>query len=432
MALPPIPKSRLIIAGVLGFIFLLGVLIFLGIFPGLRKDRNSQTVTLTFWGVDDLNAMNAVISSLGKGYRVTYQGFPEDRYESELVDALAEGRGPDVFMIRSSWLPKHAGKLIPASEAQLSLRTFQALYPTVAEQDFAPDGLIYAVPLSLDTLSLIYNPEFLDSAGIPTPPNTWVEFEAAVKELRRLDAAGRIVRAGAAIGGTQKSIPYVKDILSALFIQAGAPMVRTGFTGADFARAGEDSLRFYTNFANPSNASYTWNDVLPESIESFSQERTAIVFGYARDLKKISERNATLSVKVAPLPQPAAAAKNYTVADYWGIGVSKKFSNPSGAWGFALAVAADPVSANLYARTIGTPPALKGLIAQNAGDPILGIFGDQALYARSWPEPNPEKVQTIFSEMVDAVLTGKKTIDTSIRDAEAAVGQLIAGRLQTF
>lgn len=426
---PQIPKTRLIIAGVIGLLVVFGALVFLGVIPGLRQTGN-QTVTLTFWGVDEKNTIDSIVTSLGKTYRVTYRSFPEAEYETELVNALAEGRGPDVFMIRSSWLPKHSAKLIPAPEPQLSLRSFQALYPTVVEQDFAPDGLIYAVPLSLDTLSLFYNSEFFDSESIANPPSTWTEFQESVTTLRRLDASQRVVRAGAAIGGTKKSVENISDILSALFIQSGAPMVREGFRGADFARDGASALSFYTSFANPSAPLFTWNDSLPEAVEAFSQERTAMMLGYASDLEKVLDRNQTLPVKVAPLPQPANAEKKYTVADYWGIGVSKNFLNPSGAWSFALALAANPTVAERYSNDTGKPPALRQLITQKINDPRYGVFSEQAFFARSWPQPDPVKVSDIFSEMVGFVLAGKKPISTAIGDAETSVGILIADRNQ--
>src|SRR3989344_444688 len=197
-----IPKARLILMGAAAFVVLLGLLVFFGVIPGLRDNSGNRTITLSVWGVAPEETINRITGTLGKNYQITYRPFAPARYETELLDALASGRGPDVFMIHSSWLPKHFNKLIPVSEEQLSLKAFKALYPTVVAQDFAPDGFIYALPLSLDTLALLYNRDMFDSAGVATPPKNWKEFEEAVKKLRRLDASGRLVRAGAAIGGS--------------------------------------------------------------------------------------------------------------------------------------------------------------------------------------------------------------------------------------
>src|SRR5687767_532320 len=33
-------------------------------------------------------------------------------YEAKVVDAIASGKGPDIWLIRNDWLPKHQPKLI--------------------------------------------------------------------------------------------------------------------------------------------------------------------------------------------------------------------------------------------------------------------------------------------------------------------------------
>jgi len=252
------PKSRLIIIGVIGLVVILGLLIFFGILPGLRKGGSGNATTeLIVWGVEPAAAMNEAAALLGRSYRITYRQFSPLTYEGELVDALAAGRGPDLFMVHASWIPKHFDKLTPIFAEQLSLRDFRTLYPTVIEQDFAPDGVIYALPLTIDTLALFYNRDLLDSAGIVAPPTDWTAFQDAVTRLRRLDAANRVVRAGAAIGGTSRNIAHLTDILSVLMLQTGASMVKADFSGAEFATRGVDSLQFYTKFANAAGPFYT-------------------------------------------------------------------------------------------------------------------------------------------------------------------------------
>ncbi len=207
LALPSLPKSRLLIIGAIGLIALLAVLIFTGIIPGLKGKGTGPAVTLNVWGVfDNADTMNQLFSGLGLPYAIAYRQLDPATYESELVNALASGKGPDVFMLHSSWLPKHFGKLAPAPATLLPLADFRALYPTVVEQDFAPDGVIYALPLHIDTLALLYNRDDFDGKIIPEPPKTWKEFETLIPKLRELDSTGKIKKAAAAIGGDRKSV----------------------------------------------------------------------------------------------------------------------------------------------------------------------------------------------------------------------------------
>jgi len=69
-----------------------------------------------------------------------------------------------------------------------------------------------ALPLSLDTLAMIYNKDLLDSAGIAVLPKNWNDFDGDVARLRSVNAQGQIVQAGAAIGGSAASIANAADI----------------------------------------------------------------------------------------------------------------------------------------------------------------------------------------------------------------------------
>jgi ABC-type glycerol-3-phosphate transport system substrate-binding protein len=184
-----LPKSRLIILGVSGAVIILGALVFLGIIPGLQTPGEGKPVPLTVWGPID-SEDTVTRAAQGLNYQIAYERIDPAKYESTLVNALASGEGPDVFMVHSSWLPKHFAKLLPAPAAAITGAAFDSLYPTVATQDFAPDGIVYALPLYIDTLTLFYNKDLFDSAGIAVPPKTWVDFETLVPKLRGLDATG--------------------------------------------------------------------------------------------------------------------------------------------------------------------------------------------------------------------------------------------------
>ncbi len=427
--MPRLSRSRLIILGAAALIILLLVVIVL---VGRRNPADREPIRLTFWGVVPENAMEPAIESLGERYEVSYRAIPVARYEAELVDALASGRGPDVFMVHSSWIPRHFDKLVPVSEEQLSLKSLETFYPTVIEQDFAPDGVIFALPLYLDTLALLYNRDLFDGAAIATPPATWTDFQAAVKRLRILDSSGRIIRAGAAIGGTSRSIPEVKDVLSVLMMQSGVPMVESDFSRATFASRGAEALSFYAKFANAGNEFYTWTESFGASLDAFSGERVAMIFGYAADLPRIRERNVALPIAVAPLPKPASAVKEVNYANYWGVAVSNRNRAPRDAWSFILGMTANPTVARALSQATGLPPALRSLIGAALNDPVFGVFAEQALSARSWPQADPEEVSRIFSAMVEAVLAGRETAETAIRQAEEAVTALMRERRTGF
>jgi len=61
-----------------------------------------------------------------------------------------------------------------------------------------------------------------------------MDCKMARKRRRKKARNGNLSQAGIALGGTTKSIPIAPDILSALMLQAGCPMVSEDFSSAQF------------------------------------------------------------------------------------------------------------------------------------------------------------------------------------------------------
>ena len=300
------PKTRIFILGLGGLIVLALILMLTGLIPGLKGPGGGkiQPVALNVWGVFMSPGTFAEIAANIPGFAPNYRELDPLTYEADLVNALAAGKGPDVFMIHSSWAPKHFEKLAPISVSQLGISSLRDLYPTVVEQDFAPDsGAVYALPLYLDTLALLYNKNIFDQKGVALPPATWTEFQELIPKLRETDSAGRIVRPAAAIGGSGKNINRAADLISLLMLQSGVNMTTSDFSKATFAEKGRNPLLFYTKFANPASEFYTWNDTQKNSLDSFASEETAIIFNYQYRLRALKEKNPFLEIGIAPMPQ---------------------------------------------------------------------------------------------------------------------------------
>jgi len=274
-----------ILAGIIAFVvFLTIILVLMNIGGGTVKEVNLQ-----FWGVfDERSVYDPIIRELQAQYphiRITYRKFTFEDYERSLVDALAAGTGPDIFLFHNSWLPKHGDKItaMPEGETWMTVRDFQRDFVDVAAQDLVYANRIYGIPLYVDTVALYYNKDILNSVGITRPAQTWDEFNFDVEAITRLDGSGNITQSAAAIG-TARNINRSTDILTALMLQSGVRMTDTENTSATFARpvnntaVGEIALKYYTDFANPSMRTYTWNDAQHYSIDAFAEGRTAMMF----------------------------------------------------------------------------------------------------------------------------------------------------------
>lgn len=434
----PIIKNKIII--ILGALLIVGIIaVLIIVSSGGKQGGGVQPVlapggTLTMWGVfDDAKTFETAFAAAGArtGITINYVKIDPAVYESSLINALAAGRAPDIFMFHNTWLPKHYDKVIPMPPSFFDMRTFdEQLFPVVVRQDFAPQGTVFALPLSIDTLALFYNKDIFEQTVTTKPPATWNEFLEDVKKMREIDVSGKIIRAGATLGGSAKSVNRAGDILSLLMMQAGTTMVNE--KGAAFSQQGQGgdspglkSLEFYTQFADPSSQYYTWNDDFSDSIDAFSQGKAAMMLNYGFQIPFIREKNPFLNFSVAQAPQPTNQVKNANYANYWGFAVSKDSRNPVGAWNFIVNLTTNKDIARLYVEETGKPPALLDLISEYQNHPRLGVFTKQILTARSWPQPDSEKVDTIFSEMIEAVLNGRFSGQAAITQAESQITALM-------
>jgi multiple sugar transport system substrate-binding protein len=431
-------RSQLIIIGSALAVILLIVGVATGIIPGLRnlEDRPPE-LTLKVWGPDRPELFNdnlLAYETLRQNVKVDYEQINYLTFEQDFVNALAAGQGPDVIMFHNSWLPKHFNKIVPVKETQLNLKTLQEIFPTVVEQDFAPDGKIYALPLYIDTLALFYNQDVFDRNGIAISPKDWLDFQNLIPKLRQKDTSGKITKPAAAIGGSNRSMDKASDLLMLLMLQAGAKMTNEDFTQATFAQnvagvlPGLDAFNFYTKFTDPRDIYYTWNDDVEYSLDSFAKGDTAMILNYAYQRETIRNKNPFLNFKVAEMPQPDINQRAVNYPDYWGLAVTNNSKNPDWAWDLILYLTSNEVIAENYLTTSNRPPALRALIQKYTNHPELGIFAKQALSARSWPQADRDAINTIFSEMIGAAISGKLDASAALVQAERQVTELMRAR----
>lgn len=387
-----------------------------------------KPVTLKWWRTfDDEASMRPIIEAyrtLHPNVTIEYRKLRFEEYERELLNALAEDRGPDIVSLHNSRVREYLPKIapLPASitlpysevkgglrkEAVVTLRTSATITPAALRNTFvdvvADDVLvreassggdareeIYGLPLAIDTLALFANRDLLNLAGVPSPPRTWSDFQNAVKKLTKFDERGRIVQSGAAIG-TENNIERAADILALLMMQNGAEMISPQGQ-AVFDRVppllrdrqvppGAEALAFYADFADPQKETYTYSAAEPNSLQAFVSGRTAMMFGYSYHLPLLRSRAARMNLAVARAPQ-IEGNPEVNFANYWIEAVSKKSRNPDWAWDFVLfAARAENVVA--YLNATGKPTALRALINAQLEDDRVSVFASQALTAKGW------------------------------------------------
>ena len=414
------------------------ILIFFLVFGGLGQAP--KRIDLEFWGVfDDPSFFQEAIRNfrqLNPDINVRFVSFPFEEYEKSVIDALAAGRGPDIWMIQNTWLAKHKDKLSPLDqndkELNYKLFNFQQDFVDVVQADLIDNGQIYALPLYADTLALYYNKGLLNSAGISSPPENWENFNEAVRALTKIDKKGNIEKSGAAIG-TARNINRSTDILMLLMIQSGTQMIDPARNQAVFSDpvgfkpVGLTALEYYTDFSNPAKSVYAWNDNQFYSVDAFVTERTAMMFNYSHHIQTIRAKAPRLNFGVALMPQPEGASIRVDYANYFAPAVSGSSKNKTAAWRF-LVYLASKEGALSFLRESSRPAARRDLIDFQKTDPDLGIFAKQSLTARSWPQADPQAIEKIFADMIEDVVFRRATPQEAIKTAEDRVTVLMQRR----
>jgi len=394
-------------------------------FPGC-KSSPLQSTELEFWGVyDDSDVFNELIQDFNAEFpktKIKYYKKVYATYEKDLLEAMASGRGPDLFMIHHTWVPKYEDKIWAAPSDLILIKDIQDNFVDVVYKDFVIDDQIVALPLSVDTLALYYNKDIFNTVGISQPPETWEEFLDVLDKLTIKDDRDNIIRAGAALG-TARNVNRSTDILSLLMMQSGAQMVNSNKAEVIFDKPvkldnesfypGQRALEFYTDFANPLKSSYTWNTRMHYSIDAFYEGSTAMMFNYSYHLPTIRAKSPYLNFGVSRMPQIESSEKDIDYANYWGMTVSRNSKGSEQAWEFINWIT-QKESSQKYLEKTKKPTARRDLVDWQKDDKDVGIFAEQSLSAQSWYQVDSLSIENIFADMIESIVLGEETISKAI------------------
>lgn len=433
-----------------------------------------KPIELNYWRVwDGPDAFAEILSqykALHSNITINYRKLRYDEYEKELLDALAEDRGPDIFSIHNTWVKKYQNKIKPMPAAitmaypvtkgtvkkevvqelkttkSISLKEIKNNFVDVVYDDVVIntltdeknnkyEDLVYGLPLFVDTLAMYYNKDLINNAGIAQPPAYWnSQFQENVKKLTKQDTKGLIIQSGVALGGST-NIERYSDILSVLMMQNGTVMMddRGNVTFNKIPSSlkdqkynpGLEALRFYSDFANPAKEVYCWNKTMDNSLALFAQGKLAIMLGYAYHLPQIIAQAPKLNFAVAKLPQIEGNPSNINFANYWVETVSNKSKNADAAWDFVQFITkAD--QAKLFLNQVKRPTALRSLINEQINDLDIGTFAEQVLTAKSWYKgADAEAAEKIIGEMIDSAVAGQDELASVINLGARKVQQTI-------
>jgi len=419
---------QFVMVGVFVALAVFGVLVFSGTIK-IGKDKIATGVKVTLWGTENPAKLAKGLEEFNKANPavvVKYvQKFPES-FDQDLLEALAEGKGPDLFFISNDLAYKYSNKIYTIPYQTYPLATFKNTFVKAGEVFLTSKGVL-AFPIAVDPLVMYYNRNILDASGVVYPPATWDEFQNLVPLLTKKDDSSKIIKSTVAMGQFS-NVLHAKDILATLFMQLGNPIIaENNGRFISMLEKGPDLstiLKFYTDFTDPLKEVYSWNRSLRNSQEEFSAENLAFYFGFSSEFASLIKKNPNQNFLAATFPQIKNAKAKSTYANVTGIAVASSSKNFSSAFTAASLLATSDFVAK-YLKAIDGVPARRDLLAVKQTDAFFPIFYTSALYGTSWLDPSSLDTDDIFRKMIDNVLSNNLTPRDAIKDSSSKLDLLL-------
>ncbi len=431
-------KFQTILLIVFGVGAIFAVMVFAGYIPTpASKTKIKGTGTVVIWGTQNEERFVSYMTDLADGiqdFRIVYVPKDESTYESELIEAFAAGKGPDMFMVTNENMLRFTNQIEPISYVTLPQKNFISSYPSAFSVFLTGSGSL-AYPLMIDPMVLYYNRTLLANDGIANPPKYWDEVPLMAEKLTKRDTTGAFLQSAIAMGRFE-NISNAKDIIVLLLTQVGNNIVGINNEGYYVSTLAEHRtslgltlpavINYFTDFASPDSTVYSWNKSLPDATSSFLTERVALYPGFASELFNLQQRNPNLALAVTDIPQPRGFTNKKTYAKVTGIALSKYSTNKLTAL-LTMQTIGSPYHAANIAKVLALPSPYSSDLLQSP-DPSLAyqtVLQSAALRATSFRDPGASQTMGIFRELTQAILAGGADADGAYDRADSGITLLL-------
>ena len=399
---------------------------------GAASEASSEPVTLTLasWTVNitaEFKALREGFQAANPNVTVQLKEYDAKNYDTQMLADLATGRAPDIYVqknLMNFYTYQSGGQLLDVSDVA------KGLDPKVGGlANYNVDGKTYAIPYRQDSWVLFYNRALFDKAGVGYPDGswTWDDYATTSKQLTaKLKAAGsdalgshqhtwQSTTQGFALAQTPNASlesgefsylkPYYERVLD---LQNSGAQVK-------FGEATTKNLTYQVQFGKQHAAMMPMGTWFIATLLAQQANGTADAFPWG----------------MAPAPQltsdTAGRSKTpVTFGDPTAFGINPAINKKkiAAAKAFLAYAAGDKAAKSLV--DIGITPADNAVAAATLFD-LKGVpTDDLSKFAFSTHDTKPENpvskhtanLQAVLGELHTSVLSGGKSIDTAISDAQ--------------
>lgn len=411
-----------ILLGVGIFAAVFAMLIFSGKIPIGNKAKTPQGEVI-LWGTFPETAMNPIIQEFNpqaKTYRVTYREVREDVFNQKLLEALANGTGPDLILAPYQTILSQSSRVYPFP---IGDKEYKDLYVNGASVLYSPHGAL-ALPVSIEPMVLFYNRTLFAKHHIINPPAYWDEVSALVPSLTVQNNRGQFLESGIALG--DPTTPYAKEILMAIVAQLGQIPVLSQYNqmGESYMSviANEpvladgdvlpltSAVRFFIQFADPTQRTYSWNQYLGNATDQFVAEKLAMYIGYSGELNTLRARNPRADIEMTSFPQTKDQNTFATGMRMYGIATLRTSKNLNAALTVESQFAGNGISPAL-SSIVGGVPAFRGYAATPG---LSSVIASSMLVATGWYDSFFSQSNNYTMTMLSDILNNRQGVTDAV------------------
>lgn len=391
--------------------------------PALAQD--DVNITLAGWSSSDAEnkaLQDAVNAFMEANPNINVELSLSPSYNETMQTAFASGDYPEVFYVDSSRLPDwaEAGVVAPAGD---NIEDLEDIYPSLVEV-FTYNDTLYCAPKDFSTMTLQYNKDLFDAAGVeyPTAEWTWEDLRAAAEKLTGENAEGQPVLGLVTPPNFERWLPFLYQAGGTLFDEEGNLTLNTP--------EAQEAIEFYVGLVEdglagpPSAVDAGWGG------EAFGNGRVAMAMEGNWVINYLKEQFPNLNWGVAPLPAGPAGQATMAFTVCYGVSAAAEGAEAEAAWKLANFLSGREGAQMVAETSFGVMPG-----RASAAEAWTERFGEEmapfvegAEYAREWRLPvGSQPFIDAFNAALQQAFGGQLLPEDVLTEAQA-VGDEIWGQ----
>lgn len=352
---------------------------------------------------------------------INYAQTPFEQYSQKLQTQFAGGNEPDVFYLISDDAPKFMrnGALLNLNQyvENASDYSLDGIYDEMLDA-FTYEGDIYGIPKDISPVGFFHNTAHLEEAGV-SPPTTWSEVRSAAEAIK---------------SATDVDYPMVfnsqpRNTLVQLIWQNGGRILSEDMSKSEVgSTAAIEALAFLNDLVEDDLGGLLGSDIDGTwGAPALGKEQTSMMmtgawtigtlkadYSSVYDVTDVSMTKADGGQQRTIVFTTSWSASAGTDARPQAAGLVKALTSEEGMWEWVSTGNALPARPALLERDFyDDRPLLKNLGS-------LGDVGRPFLFG-----PQTSKVTTTLMTEAEATLSGNKSPDTAMKDAERQINDAL-------